>query len=325
MPWSPRKSRGRRASVDARKPLRRSQDLITEAVGDELLVYDRISKRAHCLSATAARVWQACDGRSDRAAISAELGLPLEVVRDSFDELEAAELLDPGLELIDVGSGNGNGRAVTRRELGVRSAKVGAAVATAPLILSITAPTAMAAVTPSFDACAVSTGNSCGNNPGQCGFISGCCCCCNWQSGGQCQLCTPLGLCNTNGGNCPNPYPLNGGLRASCNSGLTGTAPPPSAGCCGASAATVGNCGCAFSPVGRAGNANPTPANAGLANGGPGCCTPGATSGSGTACTQGSAGCVPCCNGDPIPNAGMNARPGCCPTAATGSGHCGIA
>ena len=313
MHWSVGKLERSRAPVETRSPLRRSEDLIVEPFGDELLVYDRVSKRAHCLTATAARVWQACDGRSDLAAMSAQVGLPVELVREAVGELEASELLDQGLELINVG--NGNGKAITRRELGVRSAKVGTAVATAPLILSITAPTAMAAVTPSFTACAVSSGNSCGNAAGQCGFIAGCCCCCNWVSGGSCHLCAPLSLCDTHVGNCPNPYPFTTGSRANCDSGSTGTNPPPAGGCCQFSG--NGNCGCVFSPTGLVSAVSP-----GLANHGPGCCIPGATPGSGTACTQGTAGCVPCCNGDRLPASGPT--PGCCTTAATGRGKCGI-
>jgi hypothetical protein len=302
--------------------LRRSDDLVIEAVGDELLVYDRISRRAHCLGADAARVWQACDGRSDAGAMSADLGLALDVVRQAVDELEGCGLLEHRLELVDVTPGNG--KAVTRRELAARSAKLGTAAAAAPLILSITAPTAMAAATPTFNACAISTGNSNGNNPGQCGFIAGCCGCCNWQSGGQCQLCTPVAVC-PGSGNCPVPFNVGGtaGTLSSCASGNTGTNPPPPGGCCSGTTG-IGNCGCAFSPIGFAGNANPPPANAGLANGGPGCCVPGTTPGSGTACTTGSAGCVPCCNGDAIPVTGTSDSPGCCTTAATGSGLCGI-
>lgn len=315
MKWSPGQRKHSQAATDFRSPLRRTDDLITEAVEDELLVYDRTNSRAHCLSSTAARVWEACDGRSDPTAISTALGLSLDVVREAVAELEAADLLDHRLEVVNVG--NGNGRGVTRRELAVRSARVGTAAAvTAPLILSITAPTALAAVTPSFVACAISTGNSCGNSAGECGFIEGCCCCCDWVSGGQCMLCTPAADQCPHSGGCPDPFTVGGpGSRASCSSGQTGTNPPNPSGCCGTAA--VGNCGCAFSPTGEPGT--------GLANGGPGCCVPGDTPGSGTACTQGSAGCVPCCNGDPLPTSGVSAAPGCCADAATGAGLCGIA
>jgi hypothetical protein len=314
MRWPRGKHNQTRASVEGPR-LARSDDLVIEALEDELLVYDRTNKRAHCLSADAARVWQACNGKRDATALSAELGLPQAVVRQALDELEASELLDPRFELVNVVPDNGNGKVVTRRELAVRSAKVGTAVATAPLILSITAPTAMAAITPTFSQCAVSSGNSCGNVAGQCGFIAGCCCCCNWVSGGSCHLCTPVSVCPTSG-NCPNPFPINGtGARSNCQSASTGTNPPPLGGCC--EFPGNGNCGCVFTPTG-----NVATTGAGLANGGAGCCIPGTTSGSGTACAQGATGCVPCCNGDPIPASG--ATPGCCTPAATGSTLCGI-
>ena len=46
------------------KPLARSEGLVVEEVGDELLVADPLSSRAHSLNAFAARVWQACDGET---------------------------------------------------------------------------------------------------------------------------------------------------------------------------------------------------------------------------------------------------------------------
>ena len=51
------------ASSRSKKPLARSEELVIEELGDELLVYDERTQRAHCLSATAARVWRACDGK----------------------------------------------------------------------------------------------------------------------------------------------------------------------------------------------------------------------------------------------------------------------
>jgi len=43
-------------------PLARSADLIVDSVGDELLVYDSVSHRAHSLNSVGAAVWRACDG-----------------------------------------------------------------------------------------------------------------------------------------------------------------------------------------------------------------------------------------------------------------------
>jgi hypothetical protein len=288
-----------------RLPLRRSEDLIVEGVADELLIYDRLSKRAHCLSTTAARVWQACDGSSNLAAMSAQLDLPLELVREAVDELEASQLLDVGFELIDVrsgnGNGNGNGNGVTRREMAVRSAKIGAAAATAPLILSIAAPNPAAAATVIFAECGKLTGDSCGNATNQCGSFLDCCCCCGFGSNpGSCHTCTPQGQCPKTG-NCV-VSDFNGvGTRSNCQSGNVGGATPPANGCCGA---TIGNCGCLWSPTGTGGDGIST---------GPGCCVPGSPPGptTSTTCTNpGAANCVPCCQGVPINI--TTARPGCC-------------
>ena len=43
-------------------PKARKSQLVTKEVGGEMLVYDRNSDEAHCLNATAARVWANCDG-----------------------------------------------------------------------------------------------------------------------------------------------------------------------------------------------------------------------------------------------------------------------
>lgn len=312
MPWSPRKRTASRASVDARRPLRRSEDLIAEAVADELLVYDRTSHRAHCLGATAARVWRACDGRSDPAAMSEQLDLPRELVRDALDELEAAGLLDQGLELVNVGSGNGNGRGVTRRELAVRSAKVGTAAAAAPLILSIAAPTPAAAATPTLAVCLGYTTTSCGTSGG-CGRTAGCCCCCQGGSGGvsgSCKICGPTSLCNgtaaENATVCRNTVVLfSPGGCSNIGTDLT----PSTAGCCGD--ATQTGCGCAYEN-----NPNQATGSGGVGQGA-GCCVGGGTTPH-PGCTPGSAGCnTICCNGTPID---VVASPfGCCPAPAAGN------
>jgi len=38
------------------------------------MVYDETAARAHCLNATAAMVWQYCDGNTTVAAMAARLG-----------------------------------------------------------------------------------------------------------------------------------------------------------------------------------------------------------------------------------------------------------
>jgi Coenzyme PQQ synthesis protein D (PqqD) len=44
-------------------PKARRNQLVRKELGGEMLVYDRNSDEAHCLNATAARVWAHCDGR----------------------------------------------------------------------------------------------------------------------------------------------------------------------------------------------------------------------------------------------------------------------
>jgi hypothetical protein len=315
--WAPGKRKHTHASLDARAPLRRSEDLIVETVEDELLVYDRVNQRAHCLSATAARVWKACDGSNDLTAISAHLSLPLELVREAVEELAASELLDQGLELVTVGSGNGNGRAITRRELAARSAKVGAAAASVPLIVSLAVPTPAAAASPTLAQCLAYTDGDCGTNS-VCNTIAGCCCCCNFVSG-QCKICTPFGSCPTTG-NCPSGCPPTcTGSRTSCSAGAIGTAPPTTQGCCGPGGAPSGGgaagCGCVFGPSGAL--TNPSGVTPGGPGGGPGCCdTSVGAAGAHPGCGPGSttSTCVPCCNGFAISTASAG---GCCSDLTT--------
>jgi hypothetical protein len=144
-------------------PLARSEDLVVEELGDELLIYDLSRDEAHSLGATAARVWKACDGKTKVAELGAQLGVDDETVADALVQLRTCSLLDDGPD-------NENG--FTRRALSLRAMKLGAAAATAPLIVSIVAPTAAMAVTESFCQKLTVTGHGCG----ECHKI-GCCCC----------------------------------------------------------------------------------------------------------------------------------------------------
>src|SRR5215216_6291875 len=114
------------------KPLRRSNDLIIEEVGDELLVYDSLAHRGHSLSSDAVKVWRACDGRSTSEQLSAKLGLDHATVARALEELAGCDLLEESPSLAPKREG------VTRREAGLKLAKVGAAAVAAPLIISVT-------------------------------------------------------------------------------------------------------------------------------------------------------------------------------------------
>jgi hypothetical protein len=56
-------------------PKVRSEGIISKEVGGELLVYDCVRDRAHCLNETAAAVWNLCDGRSSVLEISERLAV----------------------------------------------------------------------------------------------------------------------------------------------------------------------------------------------------------------------------------------------------------
>jgi hypothetical protein len=161
------------------KPLARSRDLIIEEVDNELLLYDQSNDSAHCLSADAARVWRACDGHTTIEALTAELDLDAETVTRALAELESHALLEAGH----------SGAGLTRRDITTKAAKVGAAAAVVPLIVSIRPAVAEGQMTPTIEDCAQYNAESCAG----CCQIIGCCCCC--QGGGDCKLCFPTTLC----------------------------------------------------------------------------------------------------------------------------------
>jgi hypothetical protein len=179
MRWTPSKPRRARSGVlAAPRPLARVDDLIIEELADELLIYDRANDVAHCLGATAARVWRACDGGTTVEGMSTALDLDAGTVARALDELG-------GLNLLEV---DPTARA-TRRELTIRIAKAGAAVALVPpLVVSITAPASAqsASEIARCRAIVLVPGGNCGNKCHQ-----NCCCCC--EPSQQLKFCTPVG------------------------------------------------------------------------------------------------------------------------------------
>ena len=118
------------------QPTARTSGVVVKTVGDEVLVYDLETHRAHSVNRVAVAVWRRCDGTRDAARIAAELQedgvapVTEEAVRYAFGELVRARLL----------AGPMAGPGLTRREL-VRRLGTAAAVAL-PLVTTIVAPTA---------------------------------------------------------------------------------------------------------------------------------------------------------------------------------------
>lgn len=111
----------------------RRDDLIVQKVGEEVIVYDPASHRAHSLNRPAALVFEQLDGRTDLAGVARRVGRELgrphqgDIVARAVSELAAADLLRPGA-------------ALPRRSM-LR----GLAAGLLPVVISITVPPAAAA------------------------------------------------------------------------------------------------------------------------------------------------------------------------------------
>ena len=158
-------------------PLARREALITKEVEGELLVYDVTRDKAHCLNETAAAVWRLCDGRTsvasigerisgqwavgseqsdnggrqpaDGSALSTQhpaLSTSQQIIWLALDQLRRSHLLEEATVAGEKTSwpfaipGLAN---MSRREA-VRRIGLGAAIAL-PIVVSITAPTAVEA------------------------------------------------------------------------------------------------------------------------------------------------------------------------------------
>ena len=145
-------------------PRARSEGIITVEVEGELLVYDRIRDRAHCLNQTAATVWKLCDGRTSTAVLTRSVSKALRVpVRDiviqlALKHLSARHLLAENYDAVGLPVDLSR-RALVRR--------LGLSVALLPLITSLSAPTALAAV---------SCSGPCTGGPGRGTCSPGCVC-----------------------------------------------------------------------------------------------------------------------------------------------------
>jgi hypothetical protein len=137
-------------------PRARKNQLVIKEVAGEILIYDRESDRAHCLNATATRVWARCDGQTTVTEMARLLEDEMkgpdadEFVWFALEQLRKSHLLEePWAMPAQVEQMS---RRVMVRRLGI------AAAVTVPLVTSIIAPTAVAA------ASCVHTGDLCTSN-----------------------------------------------------------------------------------------------------------------------------------------------------------------
>jgi hypothetical protein len=116
-------------------PTARKDDILTEQLFDETLVYDLRIHKAHRLNRAAGAIWARCDGRTpvaDMAAALPALGLPADtgLVEYALGRLEQAQLLEQ-----PAAAAPGRPR-MSRRVLLRRLAQAGALGAALPVVSS---------------------------------------------------------------------------------------------------------------------------------------------------------------------------------------------
>ena len=127
-------------------PIARTHAILTEAVGNELIVYDQEAQKAHRLSPTAAFLWRHCDGTrsmSDLARLAhRQIGVPEdeELVLLALESLTSQRLVKA--------SSTRDGSGVSRRDALKRLRAVGLTAAMIPIITTIAAPPPAAAASP---------------------------------------------------------------------------------------------------------------------------------------------------------------------------------
>jgi hypothetical protein len=127
-------------------PTARRKEIITKEVDGELLIYDRARDKAHCLNPLAGAIWQHCDGLSTAREIAKSLtrksdsAVDERVVWLGLEELRRSHLLE---EASDKKQWPQILAGMSRREA-IRRIGLGAAI-TLPIVVSMTAPTAVEA------------------------------------------------------------------------------------------------------------------------------------------------------------------------------------
>jgi peptide-methionine (S)-S-oxide reductase len=129
-------------------PTARRDRLFVQDVGDEIVIYDQDTRKAHRLNPTAALVWRACDGRTTVAdiaeAVRRKLGAAADenLVHVALGRLEAVRLLDGGL-------GQSPDEVVERRRAFLRKgAAAGAVSLLMPVVATLPRPSLAAALSP---------------------------------------------------------------------------------------------------------------------------------------------------------------------------------
>ncbi len=157
-------------------PQARRAGMVIKKVDNEVLVYDLERDKAHCLNLSAAAIWRLCDGKTTTSGLARlledETGTRVDesIIWLGLEDLRRNHLLENAAvwpqQMIAT-------KGMSRREA-VRRIGLGAVIAL-PLVISITAPTAVQAAVSCGAKCkSCGTGSECcsgvcTNNPSGCG------------------------------------------------------------------------------------------------------------------------------------------------------------
>jgi Coenzyme PQQ synthesis protein D (PqqD) len=132
------------SSVRAFVPRPKSCGVASQKMDGELLLYAEHTHQASCLNASAARIWELCDGDRTVEEIATRAKVDPDIVAHAVKQLSAAGLLENSVS------------SFVAVDLSRRRTLVGVGLAAIPIILLVTAPSARAAsspCTPSMDTC----------------------------------------------------------------------------------------------------------------------------------------------------------------------------
>lgn len=118
------------------RPIARREDIVVQEANNELLVYDLRNNKAHCLTETAAFIWNCCDGKNSIQQIRQKTEERFDSkVNEDFVLLALEELNREGLLETPIETGFAK---ISRREA---LRKVGvAAMIVLPLVASLSVP-----------------------------------------------------------------------------------------------------------------------------------------------------------------------------------------
>lgn len=138
---------------------KQSKSVHIEVLHDELCLYDWQRKEAHALNATAAQVWQMCDGATSPAQMAAQLRA---TQSPALNDMQAAALVSMSLQeltqahlLAKTGAAGQN--VLTRRQVLKALGGAAAGAVLLPAVSSIVAPRPVAAQSPAVPPAATAT------------------------------------------------------------------------------------------------------------------------------------------------------------------------